>query len=57
MTMGRPRLEDDERKDLGMTIRFTKEERERIDAAAKIAGKKTSTWARDLLLAAAKKTD
>jgi uncharacterized protein (DUF1778 family) len=57
MSMGRPKLEDDERKDLGMTIRFTKEERERIDAAAKIAGKKTSTWARDLLLAAAKKTD
>lgn len=50
-------MDDDERKDYGTTIRFTKDERERIDAAARLAGKKTSAWARDLLLAAAKKTD
>ena len=49
---GRPPKPDDERKSAQLRIRLTEEEREALDQAA---GGKTSTWARDVLLKAAKR--
>lgn len=49
---GRPPKADDERKDAELRIRMTREERERMDQAA---DGKTSTWARDVLVRAAKR--
>ena len=49
---GRPPKADDERKSAELRIRMTQEERELLDAAA---GGKTSTWARDVLIRAAKR--
>ncbi len=49
---GRPPKPDDERKDSQLRIRLTAEERKAIDNAS---GGKTSTWARDVLLRAAKR--
>jgi len=49
---GRPPKADDERKDNVLRIRMTQDEREFIDQAA---DGKTSSWARDVLLRAAKR--
>ena len=49
---GRPPKADDERKDNVLRIRMTQDEREAIDQAA---DGKTSSWARDVLLRAAKR--
>ena len=38
-----------------LRIRLTEEQRERLDKFASSAGKETSTWARDVLLAWRKK--
>ncbi len=50
--MGRPELPDELRKDAELRIRMTREERELLDAAA---DGKTSTWAREVLVRAAKR--
>ena len=49
---GRPPKADDERKDNVLRIRMTQDEREILDQAA---DGKTSSWARDVLLRAAKR--
>ena len=49
---GRPPKADDERKDNVLRIRMTKDERESLDQAA---DGKTSSWARDVLLKAARR--
>ena len=49
---GRPPKADDERKDNVLRIRMTQEERDLLDQAA---DGKTSTWARESLLRAAKR--
>jgi hypothetical protein len=49
---GRPHKPDEERKSAQLRIRLTDEERETLDKAA---GGKTSTWAREILLKAAKR--
>ena len=49
---GRPPKADDERKDNALRIRMTKDERESLDQAA---DGKTSSWARDVLLKAARR--
>ena len=49
---GRPPKPDADRKSAELRIRLTEEERETLDNAA---GEKTSTWARDVLLRAAKR--
>ena len=49
---GRPPKADDERKDNVLRIRMTQDERESLDQAA---DGKTSSWARDVLLRAAKR--
>lgn len=50
--MGRPPKPDDERKSAELRIRLTAEERAALDKAA---DGQTSTWARDVLLRAAKR--
>jgi hypothetical protein len=50
--MGRPKLPPDERMDKLLKIRLTAAERAELDRAA---GGDTSTWARELLLRAAKR--
>ena len=49
---GRPPKPADERKAAELRIRLTEDERQELDAAA---GGKTSTWARTILLRAAKR--
>jgi hypothetical protein len=49
--MGRPPKPDSERKSAELRIRLTDEERKALDRAA---GENTSTWAREVLLKAAK---
>ncbi len=49
---GRPPLSG-ERKNIRFIMMLNELEREHLDAAAAIAGKPVSTWARDLLLEAA----
>lgn len=49
---GRPPKADDERKDNVLRIRMTQDEREALDLAA---DGKTSSWARGVLLRAAKR--
>jgi hypothetical protein len=49
---GRPPKDPDERKAAELRIRLTEQEREELDKAA---GNNTSTWARELLLKAARK--
>lgn len=51
--MARPEKPPDERKENVLRIRLTDEEREQLDQAA---NGKTSSWARDVLLRAAKRT-
>lgn len=50
--MGRPPKPPGERKDAELRIRLTPDERAELDRAA---GEDTSTWARDVLLRAAKR--
>ena len=50
--MGRPPKPPEDRKDAELRIRLTDSEREELDRAA---GKDTSTWAREVLLRAAKR--
>lgn len=50
--MGRPPKPPDERKAAELRIRLTQAEREELDRAA---GENTSTWAREVLLRAAKR--
>jgi len=52
--MGRPPLPDDERRAKPLRIRLSDPEREEIDRAA---GGKSSTWARQVLLKAARKAN
>ena len=49
---GRPPKADNERKDAELRIRTTQEERDLLD---QVGGGKTSTWARDVLVRAAKR--
>jgi|GEM_PF-3442676 len=49
MPKGRPALSDVAKLST-VAIRVTSDERARMDAAAAVAGKPTSTWARDELL-------
>lgn len=49
---GRPYKDPGERKSAELRIRLTEDERKSLDAAG---GGKTSTWARDVLLRAAKR--
>lgn len=51
-TMGRPPKPPEERKAAELRIRLTEAQRAELDAAA---GQDTSTWARDVLLRAAKR--
>jgi hypothetical protein len=53
--MGRPTIDDSKRKQV-MTLRMEQGERAEIKAAAKRQGVKPSTWAREALLAAARKS-
>ena len=50
--MGRPPLPDNERREKPLRIRLSPEERAEVDKAAK---GKTSTWAREVLLRAARR--
>jgi len=52
MSRGRPPKDPDERKSAELRIRLTEQERAELDAAA---GANTSTWAREVLLKAAKR--
>jgi uncharacterized protein (DUF1778 family) len=52
--VGRPPLSDERKTDTPLKIRLTDAERAELDLAAKAAGEGTSTWARDLLLRAAR---
>ena len=51
---GRPKKSDSERRDTDVRIRMTPNERKVIEAAAKALGFETSTWARAVLLRAAR---
>src|SRR5205823_9720568 len=53
--MGRPPKPASERKTAGMLIPMTEAERERVQAAAEADDAKPITWARDVLLRAAKR--
>lgn len=52
--MGRPPLPDNERREKPLRIRLSPEERAEVDKAAR---GKTSTWAREVLLRAAKRAN
>jgi len=52
---GRPPKPADERKTASMKIPLTEGEKERIEQAATARGDKPVTWARDVLLRAAKR--
>jgi uncharacterized protein (DUF1778 family) len=54
--MGRKAISGTRKTDRTLRIRLTDDERDVIDRAAEVVGKPASTWARDLLLAAAKRT-
>jgi len=53
--MGRPKKPPTERKEYMLRIRMTAEERELMDAAAKIKSLQLSSWARSELLALARR--
>ncbi len=53
--MGRPPKPPDERKSSELRIRLTETDREILDDAARYKGAETSTWARNVLLKAAKR--
>lgn len=53
--MGRKPISKDVKTDRPLRIRLTDEERAIIDAAAKVAGRATSSWSRDILLQVANK--
>ena len=50
--MGRPRLPRGQAKGRVLSLRLTPAEKRAVDAAAQLARKSASTWARDVLLAA-----
>lgn len=52
---GRPRKPASESKSYMLRIRMTEDDRALLEAAAKSAGEETSTWARDELVALARK--
>lgn len=52
--IGRPQIEATKRKQVMATLRLDKAERDELDAAAKRQGAKFSTWARKILLDAAR---
>ncbi len=52
--MGRKPLSDVAKTDTTLRIRLTESERAELDSAATATGSPTSTWARDLLLTAAR---
>ncbi len=54
--MGRKPLSGKRKSDRPLRIRLTDEERAELDRAASKGGKPTATWARELLLAAARKS-
>lgn len=54
--MGRKAMSGEPKSDRPLRIRLTDAERAMIDSAANQASKPTSTWARDVLLVAAGKT-
>lgn len=54
MKLGRPKLPKRQRKGNLLGVRFTDAERKELDAAADAVGATLSTWARDVLLAAAR---
>jgi uncharacterized protein (DUF1778 family) len=51
--VGRKAISGERKSDRPLRIRLTDEERAKLDAAAEAAGSPTSTWARDVLFAAA----
>jgi len=53
--MGRPPKPPEHRKSSELRIRLTETDREALDEAAQSRGEETSTWARDILLKAAKR--
>lgn len=53
--MGRPPKNPDERRDDGLRIPLTSEEKALIEQCAEAAGKKPITWTREILLKAAKR--
>ncbi len=53
--MGRPPKPPDDRKSSELRIRLTAMDRETLDEVARSKGAETSTWARDILLKAAKR--
>jgi len=53
---GRPPLPDGERKGFMLRIRMADDEHALLDQAAKGQGQETSTWARSVLVAKAKKS-
>lgn len=50
---GRPPLDEEDRRDGQIRVRVTAAEKEILDSAADASGKPTTTWLRDLGLAAA----
>ena len=53
--MGRPPKAEEDRRNNGLRIPLTDAEREIVEGAAQIDGKKPVTWARDAILRAAKR--
>jgi uncharacterized protein (DUF1778 family) len=53
--MGRKAISGTRKTDRPLRVRLTDEERTILDRAARAAGKPTSTWARDVLIAAARR--
>ncbi len=53
--MGRPPKPPEQRKSSELRIRLTEADREMLDEVAEAKGEETSTWARDVLLKAAKR--
>jgi uncharacterized protein (DUF1778 family) len=51
---GRPPKPPEERKTAELRIRLTREQREKIDAQAEVAGEESSTWARNILMSVCK---
>jgi hypothetical protein len=54
-TVGRPPLEDEDRRSAVLKIRLNEEELDALEAAAVKREQPVSTWARDVLLRAAKR--
>lgn len=52
--IGRPSLEESKRKQVVATLRLDQSERDELETAAQANGQKFSTWARKILLEAAR---